>query len=87
MKCRTNPKDKYPTYMLSLDKWLAGMNMHLFGGLPFVLVVQWSDCIGFLKCVNAIKHITIDMGGRKDRNDSQDIEPVVYIPTNLFKVV
>lgn len=86
LKCRTNPKDQYADYMLSLGKWLAGLNLTRCTGLPFLLVVQWTDCLGYLTQEESSRY-KIGTGGRYDRNDPQDIEPCIYIPVNEFKLI
>lgn len=87
LKRRACKRHKYPTYMISLDKWVAGLTMEVNTGLPFILVVDWEDEIGYLKCQPAVGAINVNMGGRKDRNDAQDIEPVVHIPIYLFETL
>lgn len=84
VKCRTNPREKYPTYLLSLGKW-AGM-MGLFGqtGIPAMLVVGWTDCIGVLEL--PAPRMAVEIGGRTDRNDRQDVEPCVLIPVSQFAI-
>lgn len=87
LKRRACKRHKYPTYMLSLDKWLAGLTMESGTNLPFILIVDWEDEIGFLKCSEVVAQINVNMGGRKDRGDAQDIEPVVHIPIYLFETL
>jgi len=86
-KNRACKRHQYPTYMISLDKWVAGLNMEMHTKLPFILVVNWDDEIGYLKCNEVVGAITVNMGGRSDRGDAQDIEPVVHIPIYLFKTL
>lgn len=87
LKRRTCNRHKYPTYMISLDKWNTGLSFEMTTKLPFILVVDWLDEIGYLKCHEAVNEITVNMGGRTDRGDAQDIEPVVHIPIYLFKTL
>ena len=87
LKRRARKRHKYPTYMISLDKWVAGMSLQATTNLPFILIVDWEDEIGYLKCFEANQETTINMGGRKDRGDAQDIEPVVHIPIYLFETL
>jgi len=86
-KNRACKKHQYKTYMISLDKWVAGLSMESSTNLPFILVVNWNDEIGYLKCKEVIGAITVNMGGRTDRGDAQDIEPVVHIPIYLFETL
>jgi hypothetical protein len=85
LKCRNNPRSKYPTLMLSLNKWVRGCELAKYSGVPFILVVRWSDGLFWIKHTDT--PITTGIGGRHDRNDKQDIEPVVYINTEHFKEV
>tara|TARA_R110002020_G_scaffold276042_2_gene491254 strand:- start:18565 stop:18852 length:288 start_codon:yes stop_codon:yes gene_type:complete len=54
------------------------------------LIVRWSDVDG-IHHVNAHKSATSDYkiawGGRRDRDDWQDIEPTIHIPIDDFEIV
>lgn len=84
VKCRTNEHDRYPTYMLSLAKWLEAERLSQDTGLPFYLLVEFTDGIYYLR-VKKLEGISIKMGGRSDRGDAQDREPTVHIPMRHFK--
>lgn len=84
VKCRTNPAQKYPTYMLSLAKYEGLVRLQLFTGLPAELVVAWTDFVGTLKVPALVR---IGFGGRTDRGDDQDTEPVVLIPIRQFQMI
>lgn len=84
IKCRTNPMMQYPTYMLSLGKYHSMVQLQNNSNLPVRLVVQWSDHVGVLQ-VPAPHEIKI--GGRKDRSDWQDQEPVALFDVSLFTVL
>lgn len=81
-KRRHNPKTRYPTFMLSLNKWRNGKNMAAELGVPFLVIVEWDDGLYYCDSKNAGPNYGI--GGRSDRGDSQDQEPVVFIPTQAF---
>ena len=83
VKVRTNAMRQYPTMMLSLSKFLIARQLTETTGLPSFLVVQWTDKLGFVD-MNQISY-TVAMGGRKDRNDSQDIDPSAYIAIDHFQ--
>jgi hypothetical protein len=85
VKARTNPMHKYPTYMVSMTKVINANAVFIATGTPSLLVVKWTDCIGWVKLNQ--NNFPLKIGGRKDRNDSQDIEPVCHIAINLFKVI
>jgi len=68
--------------MLSLNKIIHGMELARATDKPFLVVVEWNDMVGWHKVE---KVHSIRMGGRVDRGDWQDIEPVVHIPVTDFK--
>jgi hypothetical protein len=82
-KCRTFPSTKFPTYMLSLEKVLAA-RAFLGAGKNAFLAVRWSDnrvaTVNLARCV-----FKVVVGGRTDRGDPDDIEPVAMIPLSEFK--
>lgn len=82
VKCRNNPRAQYPTLMLSLAKWMHGLQFSELMGIPFLVAVQWTDGIFWHKAGSF--PVSFGFGGRKDRGDSQDMEPVVFIPTDAF---
>ena len=76
--------DRMGGYLINLSKIEKAKSLTKITGLPFFLVVEFSDGI-FAARFNEIPNFDIFIGGRKDRNDWQDIEPVVLINMNLFK--
>ena len=83
IKTRHNSSHKYPTFMISKQKYDALCALHDKGFVTGILV-QWTDKLGFVKVPT--EHRTT-MGGRYDRNDSKDIETVVLIPVERFERV
>jgi hypothetical protein len=81
-KRRHNPKDRYPTFMLSLKKFQNGKSLGAEVGVPFLIIVEWDDGLWYCDAKNVER--TYGFGGRRDRNDSQDQEPVVFIPIQAF---
>ena len=83
VKCRKNKRLAYETYMLSKHKYDGLLSWANYGLTP-ILLVSWEDAIGYVRlpCPHDIA-----VGGRRDRGDAQDIESVVHIPTNIFKVI
>ena len=77
IKCRTNDFSKYPTYMISARKIRDGLHLSDITGVPFILVVSWSDCIKFTQVTG---NYPTRSGGRYDRNDALDVETVCDIP-------
>jgi hypothetical protein len=83
IKCRENAHDKYSTYMLSAHKWMHGVAWEGSLKVPFLLVVQFTDGLYYCRPKECKRLVRI--GGRVDRNDRADIEPVVHIPMDEFK--
>lgn len=80
-KRRYNPHDQYPTLILSLAKYMHGMELAERTGLPFLIIVEFDDGIRF--CKHEVMP-PIVWGGRSDRGDPQDMEPMVDIPMSKF---
>ena len=53
--------------------------------LPCRLAVMWTDNWGYTDLA-LTPEIVVSMGGRRDRGDEQDIEPVHLIPIFSFKI-
>jgi hypothetical protein len=81
-KRRHNPKDRYPTFMISLNKFKNGRGLGQEIGVPFLIIVEWND--GLYYCDTEAVARTYGFGGRSDRGDPQDKEPVVFIDTKAF---
>jgi hypothetical protein len=75
----------YDTLMLSLDKWMTGKAMAAEMKVPFMLLIKWDDGLFWYKA--GVSPVTYGFGGRKDRQDPQDMEPVVFIPVRHFKEI
>jgi len=80
-KRRHNRQSKYSSLMLSLSKVTHGLELASQTGLPFLVVVEWDDCLAYWK---ADRISGVRIGGRVDRGDWQDVEPVVDIGIELF---
>lgn len=83
IKCRSSPVSQYDTYMLSLGKLVSAHNLRVATGLDCFLMVRWTDAVGYIKMDSGF---SVAVGGRLDRNDWQDIEPVVHYPIDSFKI-
>ena len=71
--------------MLSATKALAAKRYWDFAQVPTYLLVKWTDAIAYTRLDNLPEHgWKLAMHGRFDRNDKDDYEPVVYIPTAWF---
>jgi len=85
VKCRNNASSLYPTLMISAAKIWKGSTLSIQTGKPFFIVAEWTDGIGYLKVTN-VGLFELGFGGRTDRNDDQDVEPVYFIPIEMFKM-
>ena len=85
MKNRTNEYGRYDTYMISMTKLMHAKNIKEATDIPSILAVKWTDSVGWVKLNNITTHVT--MGGRFDRNDPQDVEPVCHIDMKDFVMI
>jgi hypothetical protein len=85
IKCRTFASNTYWTYMISLEKVMRGMDYWERCNLRVILAVHWTDRIGWCNLEREGDGWEIVLGGRNDREDDQDMEPVVLIPVLNFK--
>lgn len=83
LKCRTTLYGTYDTYMLSLHKWQALKSLARIR--PSFLVVRFVDGPWFLRVQADGMPSDVVIGGRFDRGDPQDIEPVVLIDMSKFE--
>lgn len=81
IKCRNK---RYDTYMLSLHKALNGLTLAEQTKAPLYLVVRIPDGIHWVQMSRTMVG-DIDFGGRADRGDWQDREPVIHIEMDLFR--
>jgi hypothetical protein len=73
-------------YFISLGKFMSAKNLVEFTNLPFFLVLDLPDGIWFRKFTE-FTNLKFVVNGRKDRNDWQDIEPMVLLETHTFKKI
>jgi len=72
IKVRSNPMDQYPTFFIAYHKIShAKMWNH-----PCFLIVQWTDDLGFISLKEEPAYVA--MGGRRDRGDEADQEPMAH---------
>jgi len=71
VKTRKNNYRQYPTLAISITKLMAGISFEQKTGLPFFLVVQWRDFIGYTR-ISSLEGFKIKVGGRSDRSDPAD---------------
>lgn len=73
-------------YRLSFAKWCAAEQMSRVSGLPFLLLVGYTDQVRYAR-IDDFRHDGIVWWGRQDRGDSQDMEPAVIISNERFVMV
>jgi len=84
VKSRSCKSTAYDSYMISLNKILRGLWISQQTDRPLFLFVKWKDLTGYCK----IETITgLGWGGREDRNDWQDLEPMCHYPITNFKTL
>jgi hypothetical protein len=83
VKCRTNHRLAYGTYMISQHKFDGLSSWERYGLTP-ILLVSWKDSVGYVKLPCPHQK---SIGGRTDRGDAQDIEAVVHIAISEFKLI
>jgi hypothetical protein len=84
IKCRTNAHDYYPDYMIDAGKMDACMAIAKDEGVPFFLIVQFTDGVYWIK-VEKGSFSNRKIGGRTDRGDPNDIEECCYVPMSLWR--
>jgi hypothetical protein len=82
-------KKKYKTLMISMQK-VATMQMYSQQfDIPAILAVSWpnEETQYTILQQRRTAGYRIEWGGRRDRGDSQDEEPVIHIPVEHFHLV
>ncbi len=83
--CRS---DTYPTYMLALHKAHRLRQASSDRNVRGVLLVAWTDRIGWLRLDGMnVKSWIVTIGGRTDRSDPADVEMVVEFPIHQFSTL
>jgi hypothetical protein len=83
IKRRNVNKDTYPDIILSLNKVMKGREYQRMNIKPW-FVVMFNDGIYFHR-ISANRPYYVGYGGRTDRSDPQDMEPVAHIPIEAFR--
>jgi hypothetical protein len=81
-----NRKKSYPTYLISLRKWRDMLMVSETAKVPAALVVCWPVEGEMKTKVIRISNAKVGIveGGRRDRDDPNDIEDMVEIPMSQF---
>ncbi len=83
VRTRTNEYRRYPTYIVDWDKLVKGLVKAKPLGVPFLLVVGFTDGVyGWM--VDGIEELDVRPGGRSDRGDPNDQDMVAHIPMRRF---
>ena len=86
IKVRKNPRFKYSTFFISADKITKCKAFSQEFGIPFFLFVWWSDGLYTINLTDK-KPLHLAIGGRYDRGDSQDVEPMAHYDPADFVLV
>jgi hypothetical protein len=86
VKCRSHDMGTYDTFFISALKWSHGTALARNTGLPFIIVVGFTNCVAWYQYDPKAK-LAYAWGGRQDRADSADEEPMVHIPVSGFVVL
>ena len=84
VKVRTHTFGTFPTYIISLAKVMEARRLARETNTKSILIVSWTDRTGYL---DFFSHHQIRHGGRSDRNDWQDQEPMCHFDLKHFKVI
>ena len=77
---------KYPRYMISLDKWIKAKQLCKEVEIPFIMVITFTEGTYYgVFAHNDLHKVTYGFGGRYDRGDAQDVEPMIFLPLDIFK--
>lgn len=87
IKCRTTPIDQYPTYCVSEERIATYRLIAQRLQVPALLAVRWSDAIGVIDVRRAPPERLAERGGREDRGDARDVEPMLHWATSAFSRV
>ena len=78
---------RFGGYGISLHKWNAAKAICEISGKPFCLIVETSDKKIWYAEYSKFEIMPTIIGGRNDRNDKQDNEPLVIINTYNFNEI
>jgi hypothetical protein len=89
-KNRPHEWNTYSTYMISLHKWIslrvaAEYSATQKNRVTPIIVVEFSDGMYWLEVKPELA--TLEMGGRIDRDDPEDMEPCMFIPMYHWKKI
>lgn len=84
IKCRNYNWGDFPTYKISMDKFMALRMCQTWTTIPVYLLVGWK--CGTIAYLNGEVPGRAVIWGRTDRGDDQDIEIAMEIKNEHFKI-
>lgn len=87
IKSRSYPHSKFNSYQISLKKYMALRELTRETGLSSIIIVRFGDGSLFYHVVDTEDNVPIVYGGRTDREDWQDVEPLALLDINSFKFI
>lgn len=84
VKRRHRTFEQYPNCFLSLHKVKEGRELSELSGIPCLFAVQFNDALAY---VNFKSRFALSLGGRTDRKDWQDVEPMAEFSMSSFKII
>ncbi len=85
IKCRKIKMNQYPTIMISLSKRMEAAWWHSVNKVPTFFVVQFTDALAYVDLTE--EPCSVQQGGRVDRNDPADTEPMAHYSISRMKVL
>lgn len=85
LKCRNIPSTKYATVFVTLRKWLDLLRAHewTIDGVPALIVVRWTDRIGYYE-ITDLPPGRLSVLRRREQRVEQDTEPAWELPISAF---
>lgn len=85
IKCRTFESTKYPTCMICATKRMHAIQLSQTLGVPALLIYRFTDSIKYIDFGQIQDEVKL--GGRKDRNDPQDMGIMIHYNLDRMKDV
>lgn len=77
----------HPTYWVGESRLTRLERTAQRDGVTPLLLVEWTDAIGYVHPTAALDAATIKVGGRRDRGDERDIERMASFPFEVFTFI
>ena len=84
VKCRNHKFGTFPTYIISLSKVMEARRLARETNTKSLLIVSWLGALAYL---DFFSYHQVRHGGRSDRNDWQDQEPMCHFDLKHFKKI